>query len=301
MACYSPVKGVYLKNCPPGQDRGVAVPCGRCIGCRIEYARQWAVRCMHEAKVTEENMFITLTYDDDSMPWVCDEVGLLRRTLSKRDIQNFLKRLRKMVAPKRIRYLISGEYGETFGRPHYHGIIFGHEFADKKLLRNGTNKLYTSDQLQEAWGNGFSNFGGVTFDSANYVAKYVLKKIKGDKEAEHYGGREKEFMLMSRVPPIGSSWLERFGTDVYPSDQVIVRGRDTRPPRAYDKWYEKNNPEGYAALKERRKRDAERLNEYVTGSGTYVNIPENRNYWRLKVKEEVLRAKVALKSKKLED
>ena len=131
MACYQPLKGYYSKSRNPNgkrnvvfnpqmgyRDRPVTVPCGQCIGCRLERSRQWAIRCYHEASMYERNSFVTLTYDDESLP--------LGGTLVFRDFQLFMKRLRKQYGAG-IRFYACGEYGEKFGRPHYHVCLFNFE------------------------------------------------------------------------------------------------------------------------------------------------------------------------------
>src|SRR6185436_16893236 len=130
------------------------------------------------------------------------------------------------------RYFHCGEYGEQLGRPHYHALLFNYDFDDKRFFsQRGGNSVYTSDKLSRLWGNGFSVIGEVTFDSAAYVARYVMKKVTGVRAEEHYQGRRPEYTTMSRRPGIGKGWYEKFKTDVYPRDRVVVRGVHTRPPR----------------------------------------------------------------------
>lgn len=125
----------------------VQIACGQCIGCRLDKARAWAIRCVHESSLYRSNIFVTLTYDNDHLP--------LYNSLSKRDLQLFFKRLRKHFPDVKIRYFACGEYGEQFQRPHYHAIIFNLDFADKILFtRSGDNKLYTSATLAAIWGLG---------------------------------------------------------------------------------------------------------------------------------------------------
>lgn len=205
----------------------MTVPCGQCIGCRLERSRQWALRCVHEASLHEHNCFITLTYNDEHLPF--------NRTLVKSDFQLFMKRLRKSLGFP-IRFFHCGEYGETTHRPHYHAIIFGWE-PDDKVLFNVVNgvRVFTSEKLEKIWGNGFITVGDVTFESAAYVARYVLKKITGDKAAAHYNGRLPEYVTMSRRPGIAFDWFQKYWSDVYPHDYVVARGYKCKPPRYYDK------------------------------------------------------------------
>lgn len=194
----------------------------------------------------ERNAFITLTFDDEN---------LARRerplSLDKREFQLFMKRLRKRLDTRKIKYFHCGEYGSVYGRPHYHACVFGHDFPDRQLwsIRNDV-PLYRSKVLEELWPFGFSSVGDVTFESAAYVARYVMKKITGDLAMTHYANidyetgeilydREPEYTTMSNG--IGKSWYQKFRMDVFPLDEVVVRGVKMRPPKYYDKLLEKED------------------------------------------------------------
>lgn len=226
-------------------DMPVQVPCGQCIGCRLERSRQWAIRCMHESSLHEDNCFLTLTYDNAHLP--------PDGSLNKRDICLFLKRLRKRFGSG-IRFFQCGEYGSLFQRPHHHAIIFGFDFPDKKLwsINHGV-KLYRSQILEELWPFGYCTIGSVTFESAAYVARYIIKKINGDRAKPHYNGRLPEFITMSRRPGIAHDWIQEFSTDVYPGDRCVVRpGFVARPPKYYDKIFDLTNHEVFSKIKNRR-------------------------------------------------
>jgi hypothetical protein len=301
--CYSPlraglVKGptgpgrIVFKQCPGA--KALSLPCGRCIGCRLERARQWAVRLVHESKTHEESCFVTLTYSDEFIPPLA--------SLDVRDCQNFMKRLRERIAPKRIRFFLAGEYGENTQRPHYHGLIFGFRFPDLQVLKKGSEyTLYSSKSLDSTWGLGHCSVGNVTFDSAMYCANYTTKKIVGKGSFEFYGGRAPEFSLMSRRPGIGAGWFKKFRSDVYPSDEVMSRGVSTRPPRYYDKLLDEVDSSLLSKLKVKREVEADKLEEFVSGSGVRYCVAPSRNAVRLKVREVVARAKLALKSRSLGD
>lgn len=246
------------------ESAGIALqlPCGRCIGCRLDKSREWAIRMVHEASLHEENCFLTLTYRDADLP------GDL--SLDKDHFQKFMKRMRKHYAPKRIRFFHCGEYGnspyETLGRPHYHAIIFGHDFQDKELFSNREgNKLYTSRELDLLWKKGFATVGAVTWQSAAYVARYVTKKMTGDKGDYHYYKAspvtgelfpvEPEYATMSRRPGIGRDWYEKYSTDLFPHDHVVHDGKELKIPRYYESIYEVENPDEFERIrKERRKK-----------------------------------------------
>lgn len=253
MPCYYP-QGTYRKDGSPTYR-----PCGGCIGCRLEYSRQWAVRCMHESSFHEENSFLTLTYNPENLP----EGG----TLVKKDMQKFIKKLRRKVEPKKIRFYLCGEYGEKFNRPHYHVCLFGHNFDDREIYKYGekrqynntfrkagyTNDLYISQMLSKVWTKGFSTIGELNFESAAYVARYCTKKVTGENANKWYEGRQPEFALMSRMPGIGRQWIEKYKYDVYPKDFHTLNGKKMRPNRYYDAQMEKINKRMWEKIKERRK------------------------------------------------
>ena len=191
-------------------------------------------------------------------------------SLDVTEYQRFMKRLRKRFG-KNIRFFHCGEYGDENKRPHYHAIIFGMDFKDKKLWTNRDgNKLYTSEALQELWPYGFSTIGEVTFQSAAYVARYIMKKWKGDGAEDHYTrwcpltGEgttvEPEYCTMSRMPGIGKTWLEKYKSDVYPHDYVVINNHKVKPPRYYDSLL---SEEELAQLKKKRAEDQpEIIDEY---------------------------------------
>lgn len=321
MECYYPLhvwrgdvlesgKREILFKRPRVEGAGIVpttLPCGRCIGCRLERSRQWAMRCLHEAAMHEENCFITLTYSDECMP---KDGGLV-----KTEFPSFMKRLRQhLVRSGRdlnvnpIKYFHCGEYGEKLGRPHYHAILFGYDFADKlyfKKNRQG-DRLYTSERLSALWSMGHALLGAVTFESAAYVARYVVEKIdvseKSDEktkqrwfdryvDVETGTIRQEEFVTMSRRPGIGKKWYDKYMSDIYPRDYAILRGMKVRPPKYYDGLYELTNPAEFACMKRDRAKKAFAVDP--TGFG------ENGES-RLRVKEEFKRAQLRSLSRNLE-
>lgn len=245
----------------------------------------------------DENSFITLTYDPEHLP--------KNASLHLQDTQRFLKRLRKHLQPKKIRFFLCGEYGEKLYRPHYHAIIFGYAFPDKLPLSTMSSaphdvQRYTSVELTALWGLGKTEVGNVSFDSAAYVANYATKKITGPASDAHYKGRKPEFLVMSRKPGIARAWYDQFSSDVYPSDEVVVRGKQTRPPRYYDQILEKDNPVLLEKIKKVREQKAEILEDMVLKSGHVVHVAPGRNARRLAVRETVARAKQAIKNRNLE-
>jgi len=312
MPCYEPLKACIVTDAigkksisfdSKSVGKGVSLPCGRCIGCRLERARQWAVRIMHESKMHDTNCFLTLTYDGGSLPngdCKCRKKHAAN-SLCVSDLQGFFKRLRARLGTTRIRFFACGEYGEKMGRPHYHAIVFGW-FPDDAVYFKGSGELslFTSSMLSSTWGHGHALVGRVSFDSASYVANYATKKVRGVKADAYYAGKRPEFLVMSRRPGIGSTWYEKFKSDVYPSDEVIINARPCRPPRYYDNLFAVSNPDQMSTIKLRREQEAEKLEEMVLSSGVFVEVAPTRNARRLKVRSVVAEAKQSLKNRTLE-
>ena len=286
MACFKPLTAwrsrqgavTFSRNAALDPTRPMKLPCGQCAGCRLEKSRQWALRCVHEAKQWEQNQYVTFTYSDENLPkdW----------SLQPQHMTKFWKRLRKTDAGKNIRYFMCGEYGDGRGRPHYHAIVFNLGLSDKKFYKvhNG-NKLYTSKFIEDLWGYGYCPIGDVTFQSAAYVARYIMKKRTGDDADIYYHyidpdgvvhDRMPEYVRMSRRPGIGKGWIDAYKGDVYPHDFVVVEGAKSRPPRYYD---EQLTEEEKKSIKSERRRKAEKHADN--------NTPE-----RLRVREQVALAKM---------
>lgn len=212
------------------------LPCGKCIECRLEYARQWAIRCVHEAQMHSENCFITLTYD---------EAHLVSPKLQYRDFQLFMKRLRKANPNRQIGVFVTGEYGEKTKRPHWHACIFGWNPSDAKYkyTTDRGDTAFTSSHLTNLWGLGNAEFGSVTFESAGYVARYAAKKlVHGNDEAHEFNPVSRK----SNKNAIGKRWLEKFWPDVFNYGHVVLpNGKTCSIPRYYEKWLLKKNPTEY--------------------------------------------------------
>jgi len=220
------------------------LPCGRCIGCRLEHARQWAMRIMHETKSHQENHFLTLTYDDDRLP--------PNYSLRPIDFTNFMKRLRR--AGKQVRYYQCGEYGERTSRPHHHAVMFNLHLDDLRSIPRArdAHTLYRSNFLDKVWNHGTVTVGQVTFESAAYVASYVTKKITGPAADAYYMGRVPEYATMSRRPGIGRAYYDRYRQELDDHDTVVVRGHLMRPPRYYDAIRTKEDPDAQALIDHKR-------------------------------------------------
>lgn len=262
-------------------DNNLSLPCGRCMGCRLEKSRQWAVRCLHESKCYKDNCFVTLTYSPEKLP--------KNGSLVRKDVQDFLKRLRFKFSDRKIRVFYCGEYGDSLSRPHYHLCLFNLDFPDKEFLfKIEGNVSYTSKILSELWPNGISSVTGFSFETAAYVARYCTKKITGPNAKKHYGDRVPEFAGMSLKPGIGKSWFDKYAkTDLFPHDNVISRGAKSKPPRYYDILRERVDPDGFAKAKEARRE----LGEERADDNTFD---------RLAVKLKCLEARTRLLLRKME-
>jgi len=260
MTCYHPLDAFQLCESPPEgvrkiwfskplnyDSRPIKLPCGQCKGCRLERSRQWAIRCSHEASQHDDNAFITLTYNDDALP--------SNGSLDHRHFQLFMKKLRKSIYPKRLKFYMCGEYGDLNMRPHYHACLFGHDFKDKQLWKERSGiRTYISDELAEIWGNGFITTGDVTFESAAYVARYVMKKRTGPAAIARYTTYDPETgeILRDLKPEynkgsngIAKWWVLKNREIVMRRDEVICRGRPMQPPRYYDRVLEAVDGEIY--------------------------------------------------------
>lgn len=206
---------------------------------------------MHEAALYERSSFVTLTYSPENLP----AMG----TLIYSDFQKFMKRLRR--AGYSARFYMCGEYGETTNRPHYHACLFGFWPPDAVYFRKSPSgeRLYQSAILDKIWGLGGCMFGDVTFESAAYVARYCLKKVTGKAADKHYERvdtdtgeiyhLEPEFNQMSLKPGIGAGFFNKFTSDMYPRDYVVVRGTKCKPPKFYDRLFDKLDPDRMESIK----------------------------------------------------
>lgn len=289
MPCYHPLAAyqaatgdiVFYESARFDIVRSLSLPCGQCIGCRLERSRRWAMRCMHEASLYERNCFVTLTYDQEHLP--------RRGQLDYAEFQRFFKRLRKFADPCRVRFYMCGEYGPSCGRPHFHSCLFGFDFPDRRhwKITDSGSAIYRSQSLENLWPFGFSSIGDLTFQSAAYVARYCVAKVTGFNSRYHYARVDgdgpyqlvPEFNRMSLKPGIGARWLEKYQSDVFPRDYVIINGVQCRVPDYYDKLLERRFPDEIEDIKAARVAEAKLRYEDNTDE-------------RLAVKETVHKARV---------
>lgn len=301
MPCYSPLEGYKDPETGGFQYRRentkekMTVPCGGCIGCRLDRARHWTARLIHESHCHPKNTFITLTYDNLNLP----ENG----SLDLEHLQKFMKRMRrarevrkgrKVLHREKIKYYAVGEYGYicphgidismvphelcNHGRPHYHIALFNCAFDVLLKYEDASDQRpkYFSPELKELWPYGNNDVTELNPTTAMYAAGYITKKVTGKNAEDHYRrigphGEicpiKPEFNVMSRG--LGKEWFEKYHADCYPSDQVPIPSAanprvENKPPRYYDNLLEKSDPELLDLIKRKRaKRATERPEEHT--------------------------------------
>lgn len=232
----------------------VKVPCGQCFACRVQRTAEWAARIMHEAQMHKKNCFVRLSYSPENLPI---------NTLNQRHLALFFKKLRKKY---KFRYFYSGEYGDLFGRAHYHCIFFGQDFRTEKERKD----------IEHAWNYGFIQIGSVTLGSARYTAKYIQKKLTG-KRAVEYGDKVPPFAGMSRRPGIGRSWFEKYFSN-NESHVIYVNCGKRSPPKYYkslmsDKWNHRSKDFG----KEKSKEEYEKIKVESKDSNKEIWLVEDEH------------------------
>lgn len=313
MPCYSPMIGVaysWTKNGKPNYKFSskvfsdpvhhywfyndsqqvappISVPCGKCIGCRLDHSRMWADRCMLELGDHEQSWFITLTYNNEHLPVVFDDE--YPGTLVKKDFQDFMKRLRKAYCEKydnKIRYFMCGEYGDQFHRPHYHAIIFGLKLDDLVVNPDRASNefgqpYYYSQWLQDVWTLDNKPLGkimvaNVTWETCAYVARYVTKKVDGEMSVEQYQSHHvaPEFTLMSRKPGIGKNYFDNHKFELLSSKYWYIStpngGKKIQPSRYFLDKFSEEFPKEFADLKAEKLSSAQdRLDQELLGTSLH--------------------------------
>ena len=325
MACYKPRPVAYCHARNPKSGNRIVLftipdwlspkfyetiwlPCRQCIGCRLKYSMHWGARILHESQMFDENSFITLTYNNDKLPYDL--------SLKYKHFQDFMKRFRERVKTRdhkkkygftadKIRFFMCGEYGDVFGRPHFHACVFNYAFPDRYYHSSSNGfKLYKSDLLDDLWKDpddginfGYSSIGSITFESACYVARYCVKKRTGKIAPEYYQrlhideetgeildvfDNQPEFSHQSVKPGIGFDWYLKYGkTDAFNKDYINVNGAKIAIPRYYDDKFKLEYPEDFEEIKAKRKSEA-------------LRHADDNTIHRLLVREEVHLAKAKM-------
>ena len=276
MQCYSPRTVGFLSDgktlcwSPKNYSKEYStfqLPCGKCIACRLTYAQEVSIRCVHESQMYQNNSFVTLTYSEEN---------LSSEKLVYKDFQDFSKRLRSKVLseyldtiypgekektqknlwaqlPKeernkhneliKIPILVTGEYGDIGKRPHFHALLFNWRPNDlvHKYCNFRGDKVSSSKILDDLWGKGITELGDVTLQSANYCARYALKKLMHGPDGSH---NYQPISKRSSRHAIGASWIKKYYPDVFNHGHVVLPdGKTAGIPRFYQLWFKKNHPE----------------------------------------------------------
>ena len=293
---FKPFNESYFQKFP---GNTFIIPCNRCFNCKINKSKVWAVRCLIESYDWKYNYFITLTYNDENLKYVEQSyiplTGEFRRvpTLSKKDVQKFIKRLRRDIEYHRngkLKYLIVGEYGDQTKRPHYHLILFMDvpisDLAFHKMNKDG-DTLWTSKYLDSIWKHGNTLTGMFNIKTAAYTARYTMKKLYGDDKKIYVDSglikQTPEFMLCSKKPPIGFNYFNR-------NKKVLLKS-DTLNYYQADKLQKIKIPKSF--LKKLHESEIKQLmeNRVIAAKREYINykyVNKELNYLNLLIKERFI-------------
>lgn len=281
------------------------IPCRHCWECKIQKAKEWAFRGMKEAQEYEDNIMMTLTYDNENVPkttYIDHETGEVKQvyTLKIKDHQNFMKRLRYFYPDFEIKQMIAGEYGNNpmsgnhdEDRPHYHIICYNLKVDDLKFYKmkkcewsSEKNALYTSKTISKIWGKGDVLLNEVNYETSAYVARYTTKKLYGDEAKEKYDerGRQVPYLATSRRPGLGYKFFQEHKQEYIDGKTFYIKSKkglqEINKLEYFDKLLEKEDPEAMAKIKARRMDQAIQNWKDVSDK---IDIPkhqyiENREY-----------------------
>ncbi|WNK14340.1 MAG: replication initiator protein [Microvirus sp.] len=303
MQCYYPIRAFQVKTgtplffSPQKNATAIDIPCGKCIGCRLNQAQQWAIRSHHEAKCWPKNTFATLTYNDEQLP--------ADLNLQPQHFTLFLKRLREHQQRKhnnKIRYMMCGEYGDLYSRPHYHAIIYNFEPDDLQHYKDtkAGHPVYTSETMDKLWRMGTTYWGNATYESAGYIARYVTKVFSNTKHTEIIDVETGE--IIQRVTPyadrsthpgLGAEWIRKYGkTDAYSHDRIILDGKKLPVPRYYSKIQEREAPLYYHETKQKRRENADTKDNQLYETEREATSNPWVDHKRLATHEQVKKAQI---------
>lgn len=243
VTCWQPLDGGAISFSERKDHREIQIPCGQCIGCRINRQQMWAFRALAEASLHPSNWFLTLTYSNENLP--------AHGALQHRDWQLFAKRVRKSLGP--FRYLMCGEYGPQTLRPHYHALLFGLELPDAKPsgLRRG-HTVFKSEALHRNWGLGLIELGSVSPMSARYCAGYVLKDTRQPSRVIEDTGEivtlPAPYGRMSLKPGLGDAWIRRYYPEVFAHGACFSQDKRYRIPDRFKHILDGIDPVAYETL-----------------------------------------------------
>lgn len=235
------------------------LPCTKCLSCRLENARETAVRCIHEAQMYQNNAFLTLTYKE--LPNGINKLDyrhmqLFMKRLRKHIFTNFIKSYgrenwnllskseqREIYGNIKISSFMVGEFGEKTKRVHWHCLIFNWRPSDLQnyYTTDRGDRVFTSRELDELWSYGDCTVGEVTFESAGYCARYAAKKLTHGHDGEH---EYEPIAKRSSHSAIGKKWIEKYYKDVFNLGYVVLpTGATCAIPRYYERWLKKTHPD----------------------------------------------------------
>ncbi|AXL15291.1 replication initiator protein [Microviridae sp.] len=230
------------------------INCGVCRDCRVRRARDWSLRCAHEAAMHTQNCWIHPTYKVSPV------------SVNRRDGKLLLKKLRN--SGRKFKQFGVAEYGDKLSRPHMHICLFGTDFPDKyPWTKRQGHTLHRSPELEKMWPHGHILIGELTKNAAEYTAGYCQKKITGEKAEDHYWSVDERTGELTKIMPeqtfispgLGYAWLEKYFRDVYPSDSVVHDGKEYPVPPGYDYWLGKHHPELWEVVQAKRRDHAASL------------------------------------------
>lgn len=286
------------------------IPCGKCYACRLTYSAEWATRIMLEKEnyPDHECWFITLTYDDnnlnipksmtfdynDTKKWGSEAKympkehiefrndGTWNGTLEPEELQKFIKRVRKHFPNKKIVYFGCGEYGSQTLRPHYHLIMLGTPFKPSEFYDHHVDPKFhkmhnKSRELDKLWKKGMHDMAQVEWSNCSYVARYCMKKVGESWSPIEWAklGKIPEFVRMSRG--IAFDYYEKNKEKIWQTDNITmktVKGNigSTKPPKAFMRKLENENPDLAADIKRQRKIISEKITEENRKQSDYTDI-----------------------------
>lgn len=259
-----------LRNRTEEVNKYFEIPCGKCLGCRLDYSRDWTTRNILESRQWSDNYFLTLTYDDEYLPIYSvpfkdlnsgeiDERYVM--SLIPEDLTKFMKALRQKLSQKfhhdGVRFFACGEYGSQTMRPHFHILVYNCPIPDLTYYKGiGEETYYNSKFIDDCWQKGFCVIGQVTAESAAYVSRYVLKKVDSDIDYKLLG-MVPEFLRMSRRPGIGESFFDLQKDKIYKNDEIWLSDKNmvsykVKPPSYFDRKFKEIFPDEFKVIKDKR-------------------------------------------------
>lgn len=290
------------------------VPCGHCDACKKRKCQDMTVRLMKENDFHKgQSCFITLTYNDEHMPFINKQDGTFKRgavndeeyiqSLFKHDIQAFLKRLRRQIqyhyGIKYVRFAVAGEYGKKHIRPHWHLIIFGWLPSDTVVHEDcGGYQIYRSKFIEDCWRENKQSLGFVTVGCGNgAVARYCAKYITKDGVAIDEHQVKECFWTSKQKGGIGYPWFNEFYKEVLNNGFVLSLDRKTGKafkysiPKYFISALERIDEQTFKDVKERFKQFAIENNKH--DDAWWINFwheqEQKRKVYRESLKRELRR------------